>query len=108
MKRARRLILPRRYSIAGPPAGFVPFKKPPRAKVRRWRSSLRPFAKRLYSIAGLPASVIPHKRFPRAKIKRGKWNLHRFAQRFYEFPGTGPIVTAVVEWLIRARRRGRR
>jgi hypothetical protein len=62
---------------------------------------------RLYSIAGPPVSFVPFKNPPRPKIKKGKWNLRFFTKRFYEFPGSAPV-QRLVEWIIRARRRGRR
>jgi len=81
IKRGRRFVaFPRRYSIAGPPTGFIAFKRPPRAKVRRWKSPLRQFAKRLYSFEGIapppPPIVLPpagggkRKRKTRAEIER--------------------------------------
>jgi hypothetical protein len=101
----------RPYPIAGPPVGFIAFKKPPRPKIRRARIRIRPrtypivtgilvlyralrrlkikrgrhFTKlpRTYSISGPPIGFIAFKKPPRAKVRRGKIDIRRFIKRFF-------------------------
>jgi hypothetical protein len=52
-KRGRRFILPRRYSIAGPPASVIPHKRFPRARIKKGKWDLRRFTRRFYEFPGV-------------------------------------------------------
>ncbi len=115
LKRRVLQAMRRRYPVMVAPVGFVAFKKPPRAKIRRARIRIRPrpypilpallllFRKlprlkikrgrrfirfpRLYSISGPPASFVAFKKPPRAKVKRWRSSLRPFTKRLYSIAG---------------------
>jgi hypothetical protein len=73
---------------------------------RRVRAQVRP--RRFYPTAKPPTSVFPWKRPPRPRIKRGNSTraMLRIKRSGYVIPG--PVLLQKSEWIIRARRRGKR
>ena len=101
----------RRSAVIRHPAAFITllffFQKPKRPKILRKRKFTLLPPRRKYPTMAAPVSFYPWKKFKAPKLTRKRWSVKKIVKNYYVVPGSA-VVKAVSEWLIRARRRGRR